>query len=83
MSMTLILILLLSVIIGSFLSVCVYRIPFVRVDPSEPGNAQRWKRIDYAFTSASLAGAIASYRVDRSAVGSDHLPIWLELKAQP
>lgn len=49
------------------------------VDPKRPTDSARWKRIDYAFTSASLAGKIKSYRVDRSAVGSDHLPIWIEL----
>lgn len=49
------------------------------VDPDRPDDASRWKRIDYAFTSASLAGRLKSYRVDRKAVGSDHLPIWIEL----
>ncbi|EFG9152974.1 EEP domain-containing protein, partial [Escherichia coli] len=47
------------------------------VDPARPDDASRWKRIDYAFTSASLAKNIKSYAVDREAVGSDHLPIWL------
>lgn len=51
------------------------------VDPDRPDDASRWKRIDYAFTSASLAGRLKSYRVDRKAVGSDHLPIWIELGA--
>jgi endonuclease/exonuclease/phosphatase family metal-dependent hydrolase len=49
------------------------------VDPDRPEDARRWKRIDFAFTSASLAAHLKSYRADRQAVGSDHLPIWMEL----
>lgn len=49
------------------------------VDPDRSDDASRWKRIDYLFTSASLANRLKSYRVDRTAVGSDHLPIWIEL----
>lgn len=51
------------------------------VDPDRPDDASRWKRIDYAFTSASLAKNLKSYRADRKSVGSDHLPIWIELGA--
>ncbi len=49
------------------------------VDPENPADETRWKRIDYVFTSASLAARLRDYRVDRTAVGSDHLPIWIEM----
>ena len=48
------------------------------VDPKRPDDASRHKRIDYVFTSASLAGSLKRLWVDRQAVGSDHLPVWLE-----
>lgn len=49
------------------------------IDPAKPQDASRFKRIDYTFTSASLARALKRLWVDRTAVGSDHLPVWLEL----
>lgn len=49
------------------------------VDPQRPDDASRHKRIDYVFASASLAGSIKRLWVDRQAVGSDHLPVWVEL----
>lgn len=49
------------------------------VNPENPGDRSRWKRIDYAFASASLAPRLKDIRVDRSAVGSDHFPVWVEL----
>ena len=49
------------------------------VDPLRPQDASRHKRIDYIFTSASLAGSLQRYWVDRRAVGSDHVPVWVEL----
>lgn len=49
------------------------------VDPDRPGDESRHKRIDYVFTSASLAGSLKRLWVDRKAEGSDHLPVWLEL----
>lgn len=49
------------------------------VDPERPEDKTRWKRIDYVFSSASLAGNLKRLTVDRQAVGSDHLPVWLEL----
>lgn len=39
----------------------------------------RDRRIDYAFVSPNLADRIASIRVDDTADGSDHQPIWLEI----
>ena len=49
------------------------------VDPKQPDDASRQKRIDYVFTSASLARSLQRLWVDRQAVGSDHLPVWVEL----
>ena len=49
------------------------------VDPERPRDESRWKRIDYCFVSAGLAGKVKSSRVDGGAVGSDHLPVWFEL----
>ena len=49
------------------------------VDPKRPEDASRHKRIDYIFTSASLASSLKRLWVDRQAVGSDHLPVWAEL----
>lgn len=49
------------------------------VDPARPDDASRFKRIDYVFTSASLAKNLQRLWVDRTAVGSDHLPVWVEL----
>ncbi|MBX3597844.1 MAG: endonuclease/exonuclease/phosphatase family protein [Rhizobiaceae bacterium] len=53
--------------------------PVTWVDPHDPKDATRMKRLDYVFTSATLADRLKSYRVDRQAVGSDHLPVWVEL----
>ncbi len=36
-------------------------------------------RLDYFFVSAELAGSIRGVRVDESATGSDHQPLWMEL----
>ncbi len=49
------------------------------VDPRRPEDASRHKRIDYVFASASLAGTLKRLWVDRQAVGSDHLPVWVEI----
>ncbi|WP_315926077.1 endonuclease/exonuclease/phosphatase family protein [Mesorhizobium sp. SP-1A] len=49
------------------------------VDPKRPQDASRFKRIDYVFASASLAGRLKRLWVDRQAVGSDHLPVWIEI----
>ncbi len=49
------------------------------VDPARPQDSSRHKRIDYVFTSASLAGGLKRLWVDQEAVGSDHKPVWLEL----
>ncbi len=49
------------------------------VDPHRPQDKSRHKRIDYIFTSASLARSLKRLWVDRKADGSDHLPVWLEL----
>lgn len=49
------------------------------VDPKRPDDASRHKRIDYIFSSASLARSLKRLWVDRQAVGSDHLPVWVEM----
>ena len=49
------------------------------VDPNRPQDTSRHKRIDYIFTSASLAGSLKRLWVDQKAVGSDHLPVWVEM----
>lgn len=49
------------------------------LDPKQPENRARWKRIDYVFTHPELAGRLKSVSVDRDAVGSDHQPVWVEL----
>ncbi|QIA21319.1 endonuclease/exonuclease/phosphatase family protein [Mesorhizobium sp. AA22] len=49
------------------------------IDPKRPDDASRYKRIDYVFTSASLTKSLKRLWVDRQAVGSDHLPVWVEL----
>ncbi|PBB19070.1 endonuclease/exonuclease/phosphatase family protein [Mesorhizobium sp. WSM4313] len=49
------------------------------VDPDRPDDKNRYKRIDYIFTSASLARSLKRLWSDRDAVGSDHLPLWAEL----
>lgn len=41
----------------------------------ETGN----RRIDYAFVSVDLADRIRNVRVDTTAQGSDHQPIWLDI----
>ncbi|MCV3208000.1 endonuclease/exonuclease/phosphatase family protein [Mesorhizobium sp. YC-39] len=49
------------------------------VDPKRPADTSRHKRIDYVFSSASLAKSLKRLWVDRQAVGSDHIPVWVEL----
>ena len=48
------------------------------VDPERPADPSRHKRIDYVFTSASLAGRLRKLWVDDNAKGSDHRPVWVE-----
>jgi len=38
-------------------------------------------RLDYAFVSTALAGAIGGCRIDGDAQGSDHQPLWIDLDA--
>lgn len=49
------------------------------VDPLRPDDVSRHKRIDYVFTAPTLAPNLKRLWVDRNAVGSDHLPVWVEL----
>jgi len=53
--------------------------PVTWVDPNDPKDEARMKRIDYVFASASMADRLVSYRADRQAIGSDHLPVWVEM----
>lgn len=46
------------------------------VDAGEPGGP---RLIDYVFVEASMAGKVLSTRIDDSAAGSDHLPVWVEI----
>ena len=45
----------------------------------DPAGMQADKRLDHVFASAGLAGRISNARVDRDAVGSDHMPVWVTL----
>ncbi len=47
-----------------------------RVDDARP---QDNCLIDFAFVEKSLAGRVGKVRIDREAMGSDHLPVWFEL----
>ena len=51
------------------------------LDPKRPQDTSRHKRIDYVFSSASLAPKLKRAWVDQKATGSDHQPVWLELDA--
>ena len=37
-------------------------------------------RIGYCFLGAELAGGLVTARVDREASGSDHQPLWVEIR---
>ncbi|MBC2772536.1 endonuclease/exonuclease/phosphatase family protein [Rhizobium sp. AQ_MP] len=45
---------------------------------SEDGS--RRMHLDYCFVSGGLVSRLKTCRVDVSAVGSDHLPVWVELR---
>jgi endonuclease/exonuclease/phosphatase family metal-dependent hydrolase len=47
-----------------------------RVDDARP---QDNCLIDFAFVEKSLAGRVGKVRIDREAMGSDHLPVWFDL----
>lgn len=49
------------------------------IDPKRPEDVSRHKRIDYGFVSADLAERVRDVWVDGGAMGSDHLPVWIEL----
>jgi endonuclease/exonuclease/phosphatase family metal-dependent hydrolase len=42
-------------------------------------DGSRRMHLDYCFVSGSLAGHLKACRVDTSAQGSDHFPVWVEL----
>lgn len=45
----------------------------------DPDGKLAPKRIDYCFASPGLAAHVTGARVDESAQGSDHRPVWVEL----
>lgn len=45
----------------------------------DPEGKKPSKRIDYCFTTASLADRAGGARVDGDALGSDHRPVWFEI----
>ena len=47
-----------------------------RIDETKPEDNCL---IDFAFVEKSLAGRVGKVRIDREAMGSDHLPVWFEL----
>ncbi|MBK8456413.1 MAG: hypothetical protein IPL47_04265 [Phyllobacteriaceae bacterium] len=46
---------------------------------TDPDEVKPHQRLDYAFANAALAARVKSARVDQSAQGSDHMPVWLEI----
>lgn len=52
------------------------------LDVAAPSDAVQHKRIDYIFAAPMLSHQLRRAWVDRSALGSDHFPLWLEL-AEP
>ena len=50
------------------------------IDPRRPDDRSRDRCLDYCFVHGSLAPSVASVRVDHAQTGSDHKPVWLELR---
>ena len=46
---------------------------------SDPEGNEPDQRLDYIFADPGLAEKVARFAIDRSAVGSDHWPLFLEL----
>lgn len=46
---------------------------------TDPDRKKPDERLDYAFANPALAARVKSVRIDRSATGSDHMPVWLEI----
>jgi endonuclease/exonuclease/phosphatase family metal-dependent hydrolase len=46
---------------------------------TDPDRVKPDQRLDYAFANPGLAARVTSARIDRSATGSDHMPLWIEL----
>ncbi|QEX22619.1 endonuclease/exonuclease/phosphatase [Hypericibacter adhaerens] len=46
-----------------------------------PSQSAYWdQRLDYCFLPPSLVPALTAARIDEAAIGSDHQPVWVELK---
>ncbi len=50
-------------------------------NPEDSGSTAHFdtRRIDRVLVGASLRHRIKSFKIDETACGSDHLPVWLEL----
>ena len=46
---------------------------------TDPANRDRVKRLDYGFATPAFAERVSKVHVDRSAEGSDHMPVWLHV----
>ncbi|QKV19999.1 endonuclease/exonuclease/phosphatase family protein [Oricola thermophila] len=46
---------------------------------TDPEKRKPNKRLDYGFATPALAERIGNVRVDRSAEGSDHMPVWMQI----
>jgi len=49
------------------------------VSLTDPADSTHHKRLDYIFAAPVLSPRLRRAWVDRSAIGSDHFPLWLEL----
>jgi endonuclease/exonuclease/phosphatase family metal-dependent hydrolase len=45
----------------------------------EGATASNAERIDFCFVSAALASRVQAARIDASATGSDHQPLWMDM----
>jgi endonuclease/exonuclease/phosphatase family metal-dependent hydrolase len=48
---------------------------------TDPAQQPSTKRLDYGFANPALAARISEARVDQTAEGSDHMPVWVQLDA--
>jgi endonuclease/exonuclease/phosphatase family metal-dependent hydrolase len=48
---------------------------------TDPETKRPNKRLDYGFATPALAERMGEARVDQSARGSDHMPVWMQINA--
>ena len=48
---------------------------------TNPAKKEPDKRLDYGFVNPALAERVGEVKVDRSAEGSDHVPVWMQITA--